>query len=141
MWSVTSELFLISDDGNVIDAMILALVISLMDVRKPGVKVEKDSISVNNKEQMLSIHFIPVSFTFGLYETAVFLDPIKKEEMSYNGRVTITMNIYKDILSVHKPGGEPLASAVLKQLVDVCEIQIKDRVEQIRNVLQRRVQG
>ena len=48
------------------------------------------------------------------------------------------MNIYKDILSVHKPGGEPLPSLILKQLVDVCEIQIKDKVDFIRKILESR---
>lgn len=78
VWSVASELFLLSDDGNVIDAMVLSLVLSLMDARKPGVKVEKQNLIVSKKEHMLSIHYIPISFTFGLYQTAVFLDPSRK---------------------------------------------------------------
>ena len=79
VWSVSVELILEQDDGNVIDAMMLALTLSLMDARKPGVKVEKEQVVVNSKQQGLSIHFVPISFTFGLFESAVFLDPTKKE--------------------------------------------------------------
>ena len=57
--------------------MCFALIISLLDFRKPGVKVEKGSVEINSKQapQALSIHHIPISFTFGLLENGVFMDP------------------------------------------------------------------
>lgn len=48
------------------------------------------------------------------------------------------MNIYKNILSVHKPGGEPLDPQILKQLIEICELNIKQRVEQVRAILDKR---
>ena len=66
------------------------------------------------------MHHIPISFTFGLVEGGAFLDPHLKEELAYEGRITITMNIYKDICSVHKPGGMPIETSTLMKLTEVC---------------------
>jgi exosome complex component RRP45 len=81
VWSLVCETILLSDDGNIIDAMCYALLLALLDFRKPGVKVEKGELLISEKQvhQALSIHHIPVSFTFGLIENGVFMDPHRKE--------------------------------------------------------------
>lgn len=120
--------------------MAFALILSLLDFRKPGVKVEKGEIEVKTNMQALSVHHIPVSFTFGLMDCGVFLDPNVKEEEGYEGRVTITMNVYKDVCSIHKPGGMPIEQSTLMKLVEVCELKVKEFTMLIRNFVEKRQQ-
>jgi len=37
------------------------------------------------------------------------------EEEVMDGRITFALNIYKDICSIHKPGGAPLSQATFAQ--------------------------
>jgi exosome complex component RRP45 len=138
VWALTCETTLISDEGNIIDAMSFALVLALLDFRKPGVTVEKGQVQLKTNLQALSVHHIPVSFTFGLMENGVFLDPYLQEEEAYEGRITITINVYKDVCSIHKPGGMPIEHSTLIKLVEVCELKVKEFTSLIRNFVERR---
>lgn len=48
------------------------------------------------------------------------------------------MNIYKDICSIHKPGGMPIEPSTLMRLTDVCELKVADFTNFIRNVISNR---
>ena len=52
VWSITVDSTLISNDGNLIDAIFLVSMISLLHFKKPAVKIEsKDSIIIYNENQ------------------------------------------------------------------------------------------
>ncbi len=60
--------------------------------------------------QSLSIHHIPIIVTLVFIDgTKIFaVDPLLEEEEIMDGRISIAMNIYGDICSIHKPGGAGL---------------------------------
>lgn len=60
--------------------------------------------------QPLSIHHIPIPFTFAFFNNAnlIVADPLGAEEEVMEGRLTIAVNIYNDVCSIHKPGGAPV---------------------------------
>jgi exosome complex RNA-binding protein Rrp42 (RNase PH superfamily) len=43
--------------------------------------------------------------TFGLFENNIFFDLSLYEENISKSRLTISMNVYKELCSIHKPGG------------------------------------
>lgn len=71
---------MVRDDGNVIDAALNGVMAALMDMRKPLVDVEKASVKLGDKQLHLSIAHTPFSFTFGMVENTIFIDPTVKEE-------------------------------------------------------------
>ena len=48
VWSLTVDLQLLNDDGNLIDAFFLAAVLALKNTRLPEVSMKGDSIFVSN---------------------------------------------------------------------------------------------
>lgn len=76
--------------------------------------------------QPLSIHHIPIAFTFCLFNNGkvVVCDPLRIEEEIMDGRITITMNIYKDICSIHKPGGAPIDPNILNIMIDTASVKV-----------------
>jgi exosome complex RNA-binding protein Rrp42 (RNase PH superfamily) len=70
------EATVICDEGNVIDCLLNGAVLALLDVRKPFVKLHESEVTLDEQvQQPLSLAHIPLSFTFGLTDANIFLDP------------------------------------------------------------------
>lgn len=126
-WNVTCELSLLNNDGNLIDAFSYAAIVSLFKFKLPFVSVEDGKLKVwsfeEKRPQTLSIHHFPISMTFALIslpdhsdekEYLVF-DPTKTEEEIFDGRLSLTLNVYKDICGVHFPGGCNIKPIIIKE--------------------------
>jgi len=62
-------LYLINEDGNVMDACFIAAVLSLMNTRLPEVTISRDKIRINDeKVKYLNVHHIPICTTFFFIE-------------------------------------------------------------------------
>lgn len=107
VWSLTVDLFLINEDGNVMDACFIASVLSLMNTRLPEVTLKKDQVRINyEKVKYLNVHHIPVCTTF--YFLSGFDQPIidatAKEEKLAKSRLSICMNIFEDLCGMTTVG-------------------------------------
>ena len=45
----------------------------------------------------------------------IIFDPTREEEEIMNGRISITMNIYKDICAINQPGGATIKPSLLTE--------------------------
>ena len=66
-WSLTVEMQLLNDDGNLIDAFFMAAVLALKNTRLPEVSMKGDNILLSNsidRQHYLNVHHIPVCTTF-----------------------------------------------------------------------------
>lgn len=101
VWSVTVNIHLLNDDGNVFDAVFLASILALKNTRLPEVSMTRDKIRINDQKlKYLNVHHIPVCTTFyfmkDMPDLAV-LDVNSKEERLATSRLSIVMNTYEDI--------------------------------------------
>ena len=65
VWSVGVDLFIINEDGNLLDACFMAAIVCLMNTRMPEVLMARDRIRINEeKMKYMSIHHVPVCTTF-----------------------------------------------------------------------------
>ena len=55
-----------------------------------------------------------------------------------DGRISIAMNIYGDICSIHKPGGAGLAPEVFGDLFQLCQVKAVSSTRVIRELLRLR---
>jgi hypothetical protein len=55
-----------------------------------------------------------------------------------DGRISIAMNIYGDICSVHKPGGAELAPDLFMDLFQLCQIKANQMTRTIRKLVKYR---
>lgn len=126
-WNVTCELTLLNNDGNLLDAFNYASIIALFRFKLPFVSIEAGKLKIHSFEekrpQTLSIHHFPISMTFGITglfsdgeeKEYIVFDPTKAEEEIFNGRISIILNVYKDICGIHYPGGCNFKSELLKE--------------------------
>ena len=99
-WSLSVELQLINDDGNLIDAFFLAAVLALKNTRLPEVSMKGDQIRVSNtKSNYINVHHLPVSTTFYFIPRVDFpiVDACAKEERLATARLSICMNVFEDV--------------------------------------------
>lgn len=78
VWQLTIDCIVVKDDGNIIDAMLNGTIVALMDMKKPIVNVESSGVSLGNKQLQLSLAHTPFSFTFGLVNNSIFIDPSRQ---------------------------------------------------------------
>jgi exosome complex component RRP45 len=101
VWSVQVDLFLLNEDGNLMDACFLATVLSLKNTRLPEVTIRKDRIRINEeKVKYLNVHHIPVCTTFYFIEglEKYIVDANAKEEKLSSARLSICMNLWNEHL-------------------------------------------
>eukprot|EP01016_Furgasonia_blochmanni_P042452 TRINITY_DN5640_c0_g1_i14.p1 TRINITY_DN5640_c0_g1~~TRINITY_DN5640_c0_g1_i14.p1 ORF type:complete len:506 (-),score=90.52 TRINITY_DN5640_c0_g1_i14:1208-2686(-) len=142
VWAIDVDIQLMNNDGNLIDAIYLAAIMALLHFRKPHVSIESNNqIKIHDrnskKPQPLSIHHIPLTQTFAFFDKSesVVLDPSKNEEEIMEGRITVSMNVYKDICGIHKPGGASLSPEIIIKLVDVCSTRVVNFTSTVRQLL------
>ncbi|PXF44115.1 Exosome complex component rrp45 [Gracilariopsis chorda] len=119
VWSVRVDVHIINDDGNCMDACMLAVMASLMHARRPDVTVTGKEVRIHAMDERepvpLPVHHVPLSATFGLFgggrpfdPDTVVLDPVKTEELASNGSVSFAFNSQGEVCGVYKGGGLPL---------------------------------
>ena len=149
VWDIVVELTIINNDGNIIDTINYATIIALTRYKKPFVGIENNVVRIYSPSekatQFLSIHFLPIMLTFGVYNGEkqddrdendyILLDPTRNEEEIINGRITITMNIYKDILAIHMPGGATVKPNLVSELTRFCGIKSTEITKMLRDYL------
>lgn len=107
-WSLTVELQLINDDGNLIDAFFLAAILALKNTRLPEVSMRGDQILVSNEKQhYINVHHLPICTTFFFInniEGGLIVDANSKEERLATARLSICMNVFEDVCGMQTLG-------------------------------------
>jgi exosome complex RNA-binding protein Rrp42 (RNase PH superfamily) len=94
-WRLTVTCQILSDEGNLRDACLLAVVAALMDTKLPATQRNKDGawdIDAGGKITPLTGIVPPIAVTFGVCEDAVCaVDPTPQEDPLLVGRLTMVM--------------------------------------------------
>ena len=113
------DLFVVNEDGNLVDACFLAAVACLMNTRLPEVTMAGPSKIRINEEKLrnLNVHHIPVCTSFyfveGLSSTRPIVDATAKEEKLAKSRLSICMNIFEDLCGMSTFGSLEVDPRVL----------------------------
>lgn len=135
VWKVLVKVLIISHAGNMQDLCTVASTLALMHFRVPEVKVDDQKQLVTLAVwKGLSLHFLPVSITLGFLDEGelVVIDPLAAEEHITEGRLTICMNVYGDILNLSMSGGACISEAVLMQAIEVAKLKATDITHMMR---------
>lgn len=145
VWHLCLTVYVIDNDGNVDDAVIMAAVAAMKNVLLPAItlrddeacealangsdgsrgRMDVDSASVTNRsaiavasaERTVPLQFddFPLVVSFALFEDKPLLDPCAEEEAVMDSRVTFVLNQSGELRAVDKPGGVHLSGALFKQ--------------------------
>lgn len=126
--SIRVDLTVVDNFGDLLCALSIAAVASLLHFRRPDVLPVGESgvatLSASEGHSVpLSIHHSPVCLCFAVYDdvmrrisTAPLMDPDVREESVMKGFIAISVNNFEEVCGVWKSGGE----AVLQRSLDDC---------------------
>jgi ribosomal RNA-processing protein RRP42 (EC 3.1.13.-) len=101
------DLYVINDDGNLVDAANLAAVAALRNTQLPAVVKDETGIKLsrNNKSPLpVEVAKVPVAVSVGKIGSVLLLDPTFEEELSLDGRITFTFSEDK-VVALQKSAG------------------------------------
>lgn len=132
VYVVWVDLYVINDDGNLVDASNLAAIAALRSATLPvAVKDESGSIKLdkNNRVAMpTDLSKVPLAISIGKIDSALFVDPNLEEELSLSGRIVITIS-QSNIVSMQKTMGF-FTDGELMQAVDMA-YSAKQRLQEV----------
>lgn len=137
VWVIYADMMCLNYDGNVGDAMMLALVGALQDLTIPATEVEEDGevVILEKREQAIQrlvIQYVPVPLTFALLDEYVLADPNAAEEKLSSGTCTIAYTTDGKLSFVKKPGGKALSTDQLKKCMQSARQHADDLADIIR---------
>ena len=123
VWNVRVDVHVLEDDGNVIDASLLATLAALTDFRRPDVQVSAEHevtifSSFERHPVPLSLHHFPLSVSFGIFRDSndnhvALADTTNLESLAQDSSITFVMNRQSEIVHMSKPGGNSISSDFL----------------------------
>ena len=120
----------LSDDGNIFDASLLALIAALEDTRLPqlklleveicGQRTKKEVVQVGH-DKPCSLVFIhrPISTTIGKFGEHLIIDPSYEELSLMDSLVTIVVSQDSSILVIYKFRGSNISFQELDKCIDI----------------------
>mmetsp|Transcript_24463 Transcript_24463/g.68020 ORF Transcript_24463/g.68020 Transcript_24463/m.68020 type:complete len:285 (-) Transcript_24463:148-1002(-) len=133
-WSLCCNICVLSDDGALLDACLLAAVSSLSHLQLPSVCImpsgqvvpagDKNAIPELIKEgKPLRLQSIPISLTCGTRGRHLVADPTLEEEALLDSQTSIVLDQDGNVLGLHKPGGAPLQDEVLQDCIEAARLR------------------
>ena len=124
VWTVNIDIYPINDDGNLIDASLIASIAALKETNFPEIdKDEKiDYKKKTDKKLPLSKETIPVSFSFFKLGNTIILDPTREEEEACDCRITFGVSNWNNQLMVNscqKKGDATLSQEEISKLMEI----------------------
>jgi exosome complex component RRP42 len=119
VWGVHVDLHILDDDGNLIDAAMLAAISALLTARLPEFNKETKIVQFGKPSGKLPMRDRPVEVTIGKIGSTLLIDTCAEEETALDARVTIATNTEGNFCAMQKGGKGFFTTAELEAAVDV----------------------
>lgn len=118
VWAVLLDIYVINDDGNLIDAAALASIAALKNAVFPQLKEEKVQYGNLTKKTLPLTESMPLTLTFYKIGQSVILDPVTKEEEASDTRISIAISNEQTINAIQKGGSVALSKEEIYNIID-----------------------
>lgn len=128
VWLLFVDIYLINDNGNLIDASSLAAMAALLATKLPTVTINPESEEVEvNKEVTTSLpfHGVVASMTFAKIDKYIISDPILIEDGSKEARFTVSIKSDGMICSMQKGEAGVFSKDEIFSMLDEAADKIK----------------
>ncbi|KAI9009150.1 ribosomal protein S5 domain 2-type protein [Hyaloraphidium curvatum] len=142
VWGIRVTAQVISNEGNLVDAVCTAALVALMHFRRPDVTVVDGEVVVHGMQERtplpLSVHFTPICTTFSLFRGVgtVLVDPTVAESRVQSGELMVCMNAHREICTIAKSGGLPSELSTLLR----CSKLAAERASKVSEMIRQSVQ-
>mmetsp|Transcript_10027 Transcript_10027/g.13121 ORF Transcript_10027/g.13121 Transcript_10027/m.13121 type:complete len:268 (-) Transcript_10027:593-1396(-) len=129
------DIICLNDDGNIIDASILALSAALRDTGLPTeTRVEENGEIVqigHDKTVKLKSQKLVTPLTFGIFDEKIISDPNEEESKIMDGFITVVLDEKKNVVLTKKHKGSGITYDHLQTCIEVCS----KRIEEVKQLL------
>ncbi len=133
IYSVFADVYPLEYDGNLIDASSIAVNAALATTKFPEMKLEGKELVETGKMLSIPMTNTAVEITLAKIDQYLVLDPILKEEMVQDTRITIAVDENEQMTAMQKGGG--VGPMTLQEVDDAMGIAIdtsKNIIKQIK---------
>ncbi len=127
VWVVFVDIYVINDDGNLIDAAALAAVAALLRTKIPKYNEKTETVEygeLTNKKLPIIKEYIPLTFTAHKINNQVILDPCKLEDETSEARISLAISMGKKIaINAGQKGGE--INFTEQEIFEIIDLVIK----------------
>lgn len=124
VWAVLLDIYIINDDGNLIDAAALASIAALKNAVFPELKEEKVQYGSLTTKSLPLTENMPLTLTFYKIGQSIILDPVTKEGEASDARVSIAISNEQTINAIQKGGSVALNK---EEVYDIVDAAIKEK--------------
>jgi len=139
VWAVLLDIYILNDDGNLIDSAALASVAALKTALLPSVKNDKVDYGNLTAKHLPLTDAMPLTLTFYKIGQSIILDPTTEEEEAIDARISIAIsrpgNKEAVINALQKGGSTALTEEEICAIVDMA---IKER-EKLYNLFEQKL--
>ena len=117
IWMIFIDIYPLNDDGNLIDASVLAALAALKHARFP--KLEDDKILYGEfTSKKVELEKLPITFTFGKINDKILVDLDSHEETVIDARLSISVH-EGNIHAMQKGGDKAMSLEEIEKMVDI----------------------
>jgi len=116
--SVFIDIYIIDNQGNLLDAAALAALSALLSARMPKLDVEGNIIR-GEHEGKLSVVHKPITVSVCKVGDKLFLDPTKEEESILDAKLSIAVSEDDKICAMQKQGSKGIEFDMLEKMIDI----------------------
>jgi exosome complex component RRP42 len=125
------DVYVLNQDGNLIDASALAGVAALLNTKMPNYEYEDGEVKVKSGSTALPLSQHPVTVTFAKIGDKLVVDPQLEEEEVMDARISMAVDDDDNICAIQKGGSGYL---VPEQVLEASRLAIK-KAKEIREKL------
>jgi len=117
VWLVLIDLYIVNDDGNLIDTSVLAALNALKNTIYPGIKNDKVNYKERTKKK-LELGKLPITCTLYKINNKILVDVNSKEEECVESRLSIAL-CNSRIHALQKGGDNGLSMKDVEEMIDI----------------------
>ncbi|KAI8925856.1 ribosomal protein S5 domain 2-type protein [Entophlyctis helioformis] len=141
VWSVRVDIRVLDHEGNILDCACIAAMCALLHFKRPDVTVTGEDVTIHTMEEKnpipLSIHHIPICVTFGFFNSGetIVIDPLLIEEQVQEGDMTVVVNMHRELCTMSKAGGIPIAPDQVIHCANIAAIKATEITDLIKQAI------
>lgn len=141
VWAIRIDASVLNHDGNIMDCLSIATIAALAHFRRPDVTISGEEVTIHTLEEKnpvpLSLHHWPMCVTFAFFDNGKYLlvDPMEREERVMDGKTVLSMNIYREICTLHVGGTMSLHKEQILRCAQIAANKVVELVEIIKDSL------
>lgn len=125
VWSVFVDIYIIDNQGNLLNAAALAAITALLNARIPKLDAEGKIVREEHQGKLPVVHK-PITVSVCKVGDKLFLDPTKEEESILDAKLSIAFREDDKICALQKQGSKGIEFDVLETMIDMAMEKSKE---------------